>query len=214
MGFLSWIQRWRTVRRARQDGIAESECRQEALRAIMLAIVRASHSNCELLVPYFGFVIPELQQVFVMRIAFEFLFFYMHLVIRLAFAAGLGDEQISSLQGFLGPTLAEAAVTGFCRVQGSEAKERMIDSFYSGLNDAEIRYSRSKVLFDGDLLGDSLFASFGQSIAKTAGKPGDTDLVGETVRLISDEFGRMDIARLLGEWASHSAALSASESPR
>lgn len=108
------------------------------------------------------------------HIYFEFIYFFMHLTNRIVFNIA-GNDVRSRFTAYFGNFMAELSIESIIGHWPQELKDKIRDSFFENLNDAELEYSTSKSLLwnkdnplDG-IIGDSLLAKLTRNIAANCG---------------------------------------------
>ena len=151
---------------------AEGEV-QETLKPLgnlALAIVKASKDCANQIHTMLDIPNVEEKKEVEILVFYEFLYFFMHMTMRSAFAQ-LREQQIEKLQSYLGPLISSTAVDSFFAHWPEDMKEKIKDEFYEKLKDAELEYSMCKELLSekNSLTGDSLFSKLARNVAELSG---------------------------------------------
>jgi len=75
-------------------------------------------------------------------IFYEFIYFFMHMTMRQAFAA-LSAARLEELQAYLGPLISSVAIDSYFAHWPEDRKQRMIAEFYEKSNEAELEYTEA-----------------------------------------------------------------------
>jgi len=169
----------------------------EPLKDICIAVVKVSQTCWQLTEPMLKFEDSKDRQLSGFGVFCEYLYFFMHLTCRTAFQLRLTEQQIESLQAYLGPVIASTAIDSFVGHWPADVKEKVLADFYSKLNDAEIEYSRCKEVFDGKFLGESLFMKLAWNIAELSGNPMNPATIALVVSFAIDEYKAMSLDTLV-----------------
>ena len=133
-----------------------------------VAIIKAAHTCTQALKSKLNFSDAKEKQQTEAYVFFEFIYFFMHLTMRSAFSL-LTEQQITGLQGYLGPLISSTAVDSYFAHWPENQKEKILSDFYSKLNDAESEYSTSKEIVSGKFLDNSLFSKMARKLEGLSG---------------------------------------------
>ena len=183
---------------------AEKETHEQFKPAadIGVAIVEAANNCTQSLKPMFK--VPEgadeksPENYPEMWVFYEFLYFFMHLTMRVADRI-LSEEQIRTLQNFIGPVIASTGVDSFCGHWPTDLKEKIKAEFYSKLNNAEIEYSKCKELLskESSLTGNSLFSKLAWNVAELSGNPMNPGTIISVITTAVAAYKAMNLDSLL-----------------
>lgn len=103
-------------------------------------------------------------------VCFEFIYFFMHMTDRVAFAQ-LGHERRRKLMDDLGPLIVEPAIETFFGHWPDDLKAGMRSEFYQKMNDARQDYSKCQGLISDDkpVTGNSLFSTLARNVVDLCG---------------------------------------------
>jgi hypothetical protein len=143
-------------------------------------------------------------------IFYEFIYFYMHLTMRQAFAS-LPESSIKNLQGYLGPLISSVSIDSYFAHWPNDLKKKMTDEFYDKLNDAELEYAActyDKSSNDGEermknLLA-ALFMKLASNVADLAGglaggEKEDVTIITPAMQIAIDQWEKMQLGKLITE---------------
>lgn len=119
---------------------------------LVLAIIQAAQSVREEVSPVFGYGGTRTPSEPEILSFFEFLYFYIHIALRLCVANDYNESQIAAVQNFLGPLTAATAVDSFFLHWPEDRKSGLRAEFLEKLNDAEQEYAACRSTPD-DLFG-------------------------------------------------------------
>jgi hypothetical protein len=144
------------------------ERRTGPLAQLSLAIVKAADACSKALKSSVAEQDQPKKQEREIYLFYEFIYFFMHLTMRSAFAH-LSEPQIMKLQKFLAPVIAGAAIDSFFLDCPVDLKRKMRSEFYQNLNNAELEYATSKELIPKSfrpITGNSLIEKLARNVTQ------------------------------------------------
>ena len=170
---------------------------------ISLAIVRAA-TNCRAETK--PFVRASSGQTVIVReilVFYEFLYFFMHMSLRQAFATPGTD--IEALQAILGPLICSTAIDSYCGHWPAHLKQKMSGEFYDKLNQAEVEYSGATQCDAADVGEDvnlarlrALFMTLASNVASLAVDDGkDMTVIEPVMEIAIRQWGEMRLNGLM-----------------
>lgn len=138
-------------------------------------------------------------------IFYEFIYFYMHLTMRHAFAR-LTEPEIRKLQSYLAPLMSSVAIDSYFAHWPDDLKEKMTDEFYEKLNIAEVEYTEC-TKFDSPEQGDerltqklrALFMKLGSNVSELSGHGNEIAVVAAATEVAISEWKSMNLDALIAE---------------
>jgi hypothetical protein len=176
MSIISKLFGSRDLRKAKRI-IREAEVRvkrtTKPLGEVSLAIIRAAHTCSEAYKPLIHVADVKENQKAEIYVFYEFIYFFMHLTMRSAFAQQLTEQQIGKMQSYLVPVISSTAVDSFFAHWHEDLKKNLRSEFITKLNNAELEYSTCKEFLSkgikGAFTGNSLFARLARNVADLSG---------------------------------------------
>lgn len=108
-------------------------------------VIKASWESYQGLRGILSFVEPpSMKQVFTF---YEYFFFFLHMVFRIAHQQGFSEGQMQRLQAYLGPVLTGTAIDTFFKHWPDSKKTAMRNEMFENLNRAEGEYAACSVMF-------------------------------------------------------------------
>jgi hypothetical protein len=190
----------RKAKRILRETEADVERTTKPLGEIGIAIVKASQTCSQALKPMLNVANEKEKQEAEIYVFYEYLYFFMHLVMRSAFSQ-LTEQQIEGLQRYLGPVVSSTAVDSFFAHWPENLKENMKTDFYVKLNDAEVEYSNYKELFSKEppLTSNSLFSKMARNVAELSGNPMNPEILVFVISSAVDAYKTMNLDSLVRE---------------
>jgi hypothetical protein len=173
------------------------------ISALITALINAAHRSAKKLIQ-FGDVevfneegglkkehLPRYEMLFS-----EILYFYMHLMLRLAHGQGFSEPEITTLQNRFFPPIIEGVVEGAMGHWPEEAKAKIKAEHYQNMDSAEFEYGSCKEVYpidDGRAEGKSAYATFARNIEKQLGRSHSPNL---SLRIIWEASKQLRAQRL------------------
>lgn len=166
------------------------------------AIIKASYTCSQHLKPMLNFSTDKEKQEAEIWVFYEFIYFYMHLTMRVAFSL-LNPDQLDKLQEYLGPLISSTAIDSFFAHWPDDLKEKMTSEFYEKLNTAEIDYSTSKDFLsrENPFTGDSLFSKLARNVAELSGNQMNPAIIMSIMAHSVEAYTEMKLDLLINEAA-------------
>lgn len=123
------------------------------------------------------------------QVQYEFLFFFVHLVMRNAFHT-LGDKKRNKLQEVMGPILSDATTEAWMEDWPDDLKRKIKDEFFVNLDRAESEYARYKGLSPAPYESPkgTLLWELGKNIASLSGYKNNPEVVMQCVEIVAKHF--------------------------
>jgi hypothetical protein len=144
---------------------------------------------------------------------YEFVYFFLHLTMRLAFVA-MTEPEKKHLGKHLLRLVASVTVDGSFENLPDDLRKRMIAEFCTNLQKAENEYATSA---PGNIFSDSkaekqrncsaLFLTLGENVALAIRRQDDPQLKSEIVAFAMEQFGHMDLLSLVLDFKRDSKEL-------
>jgi hypothetical protein len=182
---------------------------QKPLGAIGLAIVQASTNARDQAKPMIKAPDEKERIQREIYIFYEFIYFFMHMTMRQAFAA-LTAARLEELQAYLGPLISSVAIDSYFAHWPEDRKQRMTGEFYEKLNDSELEYTES-TQFETALEGDermnaklkALFMTLASNVADwAADNKDDIAVVAPVIKTAISEWKNMKLDALVADVAA------------
>lgn len=177
---------------------AEVEREYKPLGEIGIAIIVASDSCSKAIKPFVKGADEKKTQELNIYVFYEFIYFFMHMTMRTGFSR-LNELQLQRLQEYLGPLISQTAIDSFFRHWPDDLKAKMRTEFYEKVNDAELDYGTSKVIFSKEELytSDSLFSKLARNVSELNGSPMDPAIMTAVLAVSLEAFTNMKLDQLI-----------------
>ncbi|MFY9530538.1 MAG: hypothetical protein WAR24_16665 [Candidatus Acidiferrales bacterium] len=183
------------------------------LSNLSLAIVKASMNCRDGIKDFIETPAEKERQQAEILAFFEFIYFFMHLSMREAFAR-MSEAEIKHLQEQLGPVIASTTIRSYFDHWPDNLKRRMTSDFYENLNRAEIEYAECS-RFDSAALAKErskevavrLFKSLGEQVASIIGHERDANYASRVAEVALKEFAPLNFAKLIEDFKRDSVEL-------
>src|ERR1700736_4025642 len=153
--------------------IRDTEKKHEPFYLLLMAISRAANQSKEKIKPLFPKSNSREQAVQMEnRVFFQFLFFFLHMVNRSAYAEGFTDNQIEQLQEGICRDIVEAIIDSPEARDPEDVTERARQEFYQKLNSTEMEYATSTKLISKEfkpLSGNSILDKLSRMVSVELG---------------------------------------------
>lgn len=178
------------------DGIE----RIRPLKDICMYIIRSSYECSEGVKHFISIKDDKKKQEAEIYVFYEFIYFFMHVTNRLAFA-NLTQEQREYIQKIIGPIIVSTAIDSFFAHWPDNLKNNMTSEFYSKLNDQELEYSTVKKLFskDNPFGDDSLLSILARNVCELSGNSNNIEVMLEVLERGIDAHKKMNLDALMKE---------------
>jgi hypothetical protein len=142
-------------------------------------------------------------------IFYEFIYFFMHMTMRQAFAA-LSTVRLEKLQAYLGPLISSVAIDSYFAHWPEDQKQRMIGQFYEKLNETELEYTEC-TQFETELEGEerakaklkALFMKVASNVAGLAVEDDkDIGVIAPVIKTAISEWKNMKLDALVADVAA------------
>jgi hypothetical protein len=170
---------------------------------ICLSIVQAAE-NCKLILRTdLNFEDKKEKDLAEMLVFYEYLYFFIHLTLRLAFGK-FTKTQIKKLREYMGPVIVGAAIDSYTIDWPKDLKEGVKKEFYDKLNQAELEYSECRVILDRDkpFSDNALFTKLAKNITELTGHNNNPLKIVEIILTSMEEYAKMDLNKLVDEAAN------------
>jgi hypothetical protein len=196
-----------------ESGLKQVQFQTKPLKDICMAIVRAATNCRDTTKPLIEAPTEESRTEREIYIFYEFLYFFMHMAMRQAFAS-LSHAKIEFLQGYLRPVISSTAIDSYFAHWPDDLKQKMTAEFDKKLSEQDAEYSESarsiKTMMEFGLrpassnpIEEALFMTIASNVANWATDNEDDSKVNDAVRQIAtSEWSRMQIDRLIGKASS------------
>lgn len=172
----------------------------EPVRKICLSIVQAAENCKQILKTDLNFEDKKEKDLAEMLVFYEYLYFFMHLTLRLAFNK-FTKTQMEKLQEYMGPVIVGTAIDSYIKHWPEDLKEKMKNEFYDKLNQAELEYSECKVILDKDnpFSDKALFTKLAKNLTEVTGYNNNPAKIVEIISTSIGEYAKMDLNKLVDE---------------
>jgi hypothetical protein len=132
------------------------------------------------------------------KVCFEFVFFFAHLVNRAAFSI-LGNERRTILQDKVRPVLAQGVLAALFDHWPEERKVGIEHEFLENLNTSELGYAKCEGLFSKEepVTGNSLVSTLARNVAELLEKPLDPMIILGTVQAATTQIQGLNLDALV-----------------
>lgn len=133
-----------------------------------------------------------------MYMTLEFIYFWMHITNRIAFAV-LGNDLRVKLQKELGLLVIEPTVESFFGHWTDKLKQGLLMDIFEKLNDSEIQYSNCKAIKpkDNSFPYKALFSKLAINVAGVSGQPNNLEMLIHINTISLDAFKNMRLKELV-----------------
>jgi hypothetical protein len=180
----------------------QKDIREHPCPHLVKAILSAAHRAAESLRPIAGIDGPEISKEGFLRyevLFSEFLYFYMHVTLRLARGQGFAFSEIEKLQNEVIPNIIEGTI-GPVRHWPEEMKEKIKKEQYENVNSAEFQYAHCDGVYptnDPFAMGNSVYATLARNIEQRLGKDHDPFLSLTIIKTASEKMGELEFPKLI-----------------
>ena len=174
--------------------------KSSALRQIGKAVTVAADDCYRKTLPSIRFAEGKDKQSASIRIYYEYLYFFRHLVLKNAFNC-LSLMQVKVLHEYMAGLVIPDAVDVFLKQWPDELRAGMRAEFFKNLNDVEADYGNSKELFakNDPCASDALTSKIGRNITEFAGFPNHSTTIRTVITVITDVYKAMKLEQLVDE---------------
>jgi hypothetical protein len=130
----------------------------------------------------------------------EFLYFYMHMSLRLAHGQGFSEPEITELQHEVFPLIIEGNVEGPMGNWPEEAKVKIKAEHYRNVNSAEFEYASCKEIYPSNdplALGNSVYATLARNIERQLGRSHNSEISLQIIMEVSEQLRAQPFPKLL-----------------
>lgn len=191
--------------RMHENASRKTEMAFKPIRRLSLEIVNTS-TNCLNQIKAQGLIGTEKNEAEIwqeMFAFFEFLYFFMHMMMRTAFSV-LSETELQHLQNHIAPLLATTTVNSWCRHWPEDKKMTLVHDFSSNLNEAEIEYANCSHVDPrltheekSELICQNLFIRLGQRVAGVVGEEANPGTALAVLNIASAEFAKMKLRQYI-----------------
>jgi len=174
--------------------------KSSALRQIGKAVTIAADDCYRKTLPFISFTEEKSKQYASIRIYYEYLYFFRHLVFKNAFSR-LSVMQVKILHEYMAGIVIPHAVDVFLKQWPEELQSSMRSEFFKKLNDVEADYGNARDLFakKDPCSSDSLTSKIGRNIAEIAGTPNHSTTIRTVIILMTDAYKTMKLEKLINK---------------
>jgi hypothetical protein len=175
----------------------ETERKTKPLGEISKFIVSSAQDGVKAVLSDAPFENAKKQQEAEIFALYEFLYFYMHFVRRIAHAE-MPAFKLAQLEKYIGTLISAVAIDAFFAHWGDDRKIKMRNEFFQNLNNAEKEYSNCKSLMgQAPMDEEALITGLSCNLSKVSGHPCDTLFFIRVSEIVLSAFDQTNLKALI-----------------